>query len=73
MVNVQPRNAKLVDRARRIVSAVAGVPADQAARLLEASGGSVPTAIVMGRLGLPRDEAERRLAACQGRIRDALK
>ena len=72
MVNVQPRNAKLVDRARRIVSAVAGVPGDQAARLLEASGGSVPTAIVMGKLDLPRDQADQRLAACQGRIRDAL-
>ena len=72
MVNVQPRNAKLVDRARRIVSAVAGVPGDQAARLLEVSGGSVPTAIVMGKLDLPRDQAEQRLAACQGRIRDAL-
>jgi len=72
MVNVQPRNAKLVDRARRIASAVAGVPGDQAAHLLEASGGSVPTAIVMGKLDLPRDQAEQRLAACQGRIRDAL-
>ncbi|MGD0577665.1 MAG: N-acetylmuramic acid 6-phosphate etherase [Bryobacteraceae bacterium] len=73
MVNVQPRNAKLVDRARRIVAAVAGVSGDEAARLLEASGGSVPTAIVMGKLGLPRDQAERRLAGCQGRIRDAIK
>lgn len=73
MVNVQPRNAKLVDRARRIVAAVAGVPGDEAARLLEASGGSVRTAIVMGKLGLPRDQAERRLAGCQGRIRDAIK
>jgi N-acetylmuramic acid 6-phosphate etherase len=73
MVNVQPRNAKLLDRARRIVAALVGLPGDEAARLLEASGGSVPTAIVMGKLGLPRDRAERRLAACQGRIRDALK
>ncbi len=72
MVNVQPRNAKLLDRARRIVATLAGVPGDEAARLLEASGGSVPTAIVMGRLGLPRDQAEQRLAACQGRLRDAL-
>jgi N-acetylmuramic acid 6-phosphate etherase len=72
MVNVRPLNAKLVDRARRIIAAVTGVPSPEAARLLEASGLSVPTAIVMGKLGLPREEAEARLAACQGRIRDAL-
>jgi len=73
MVNVRPLNSKLVDRARRIIAALAGVPAGVAADLLEASAGSVPTAIVMGKLGLPRDQAEARLAACQGRIRDALK
>ncbi len=73
MVNVRPLNAKLVDRARRIIAALAGVPPGVAAELLEASAGSVPTAILMGKLGLPRDQAEARLAACQGRIRDALK
>ena len=72
MVNVQPRNEKLVDRARRIVAAAAGVNAEEAAKLLEASGRSVRTAIVMGRLGLKRDEAEQRLRAAGGRIRRAL-
>ena len=72
MVNVQPRNAKLVDRARRIIAAVVGVSGEEAARLLAASGGNVRTAIVMGKLGLPRDEAEGWVAACQGRLRDAL-
>ena len=63
MVNVQPKNAKLVDRARRIIETAAGVSAGRAMELLEASGRSVRTAIAMGKLGIGREEAEARLAA----------
>ena len=72
MVNVQPRNDKLRDRARRIVAQAAGVSGERAAELLEASGSSVPSAILMGKTGIDRQEAERRLAACGGRISKAL-
>jgi len=72
MVNVQPTNAKLVDRAERIVMAITGLPRAEAAELFEASGRSVRTSIVMGRSGVSREEAERRLAARGGRVRDAL-
>jgi len=72
MVNVQPKNTKLVDRATRIISRATGVDYDRAGELLEASGRSVRTAIVMGRLGIGREEAERRLAAAGGRISEAL-
>jgi N-acetylmuramic acid 6-phosphate etherase len=72
MVNVQPTNAKLVDRAERIIMAVTNLPRAAAAGLLEGSGRSVRTAIVMAKLGVPREEAERRLAACGGRVREAL-
>ena len=72
MVNVQPNNEKLVDRARRIIAAATGVNYDRAAELLEASGMQVPLSIVMGSLGVDRVEAERRLAASKGRIRVAL-
>jgi len=72
MVNVQPKNHKLVERARRIVSQAAGVSYEQAAELLEASGKSVRVAIVMSRTGASREEAERRLAAVGGRIAQAL-
>jgi N-acetylmuramic acid 6-phosphate etherase len=72
MVNVQPKNEKLVDRARRIIAAATGVNYDRAAELLEASGMQVPSSIVMGSLGVDRVEAERRLAASKGRIRVAL-
>ena len=72
MVNVQPKNEKLVDRARRIVAQAAGVPRERAAELLGAAGNSVRTAIVMGKTGMGREEAERRLAAAGGRISKAL-
>jgi N-acetylmuramic acid 6-phosphate etherase len=72
MVNVQPKNTKLLDRARRIVAQAAGVGCDRAAKLLEASGESVRVAILMGKAGISREEAERRLAAAQGRISEAL-
>jgi N-acetylmuramic acid 6-phosphate etherase len=72
MVNVQPKNTKLVDRATRIISRAAGVDYGRAGELLEASGRSVRTAIVMERLGIGREEAERRLTAAGGRISEAL-
>lgn len=72
MVNVQPKNTKLVDRARRIIRQAAGVEAAEAARLLEAAGGDVKAAILMARLGLSRQEAAERLAAAEGRLSIAL-
>jgi N-acetylmuramic acid 6-phosphate etherase len=72
MVNVQPKNEKLEDRARRIIMAVTGADRTEAARLLEESGRSVRTAIVMSKLGLTREEAARRLEAAGGRVRAAL-
>ena len=72
MVNVQPKNQKLVERACRIIAGAAGVAPDRAALLLTASGNCVRTAIVMGAAGVSREEAERRLAASGGRVRPAL-
>jgi N-acetylmuramic acid 6-phosphate etherase len=68
MVNVQPKNHKLLERARRIVAQAAGVPYEHAAELLDASAGNVRTAVVMARAGVERVEAERRLRAVGGRI-----
>jgi N-acetylmuramic acid 6-phosphate etherase len=64
MVNVQPKNEKLVDRARRIVADAVPAEMGRAAELLESAGYSVRTAIVMGRLQVSRADAEQRLAAC---------
>jgi N-acetylmuramic acid 6-phosphate etherase len=72
MVNVQPKNEKLVDRAHRIIVQAAGVSPERAVELLAGSGKSVRTAIVMGRAGISREEAERRLNASSGRVRQAL-
>jgi N-acetylmuramic acid 6-phosphate etherase len=72
MVNVQPRNEKLRDRARRIVRDASGVDDSRAAQLLDASGGSVRTAIVMAVRGLDRSAAESLLARNCGVIGRAL-
>jgi N-acetylmuramic acid 6-phosphate etherase len=45
MVNVQPKNTKLRDRAQRIVATATGVSFEEAAELLERSGNSVRHAI----------------------------
>ncbi|MGC2658002.1 MAG: N-acetylmuramic acid 6-phosphate etherase [Bryobacteraceae bacterium] len=71
MVNVQPSNEKLTDRARRIVSAIADVPYDEAARWLDAAG-SVRAAIVMAKCGVSREDAKDRLSAARGSLRQAL-
>jgi len=72
MVNVRPTNAKLVDRAQRIVMEAAECDRATAKRLLESAGMNVKTAIVMQRLGLKRAEAEAKLAAAKGMLRVAL-
>jgi len=71
MVNVQPTNDKLTDRARRIIASLAGVSYDEAARLLDQAG-SVRTAILMHSKHCTRAEAEQYLAAAKGRLRLAL-
>jgi len=72
MVNVQPTNRKLRERARRIISQVTGADEAKACELLTASGDCVKTAIVMERLDVPKEEAERRLSACGGSIFEAI-
>lgn len=61
MVNVQPKNAKLRDRACRIIVSVTGVEYEAASRLLEESGDDVRRAIVMGRLSVGREQAREML------------
>ncbi|HEY1239678.1 MAG TPA: N-acetylmuramic acid 6-phosphate etherase [Bryobacteraceae bacterium] len=73
MVNVQPKNVKLVDRARRIVAKATGLSASDAAKLLAAAGDNVAVSILMAKARLTRPEAERRLADAGGRISQALK
>ncbi len=73
MVNVQPKNHKLVDRAERIIMDATGTPRTRAAELIEASGRKVKVAILMGRLDVGRAEAERYLEKAGGRVAVALR
>jgi N-acetylmuramic acid 6-phosphate etherase len=50
MVNVQPKNSKLLDRARRIVATATGLSYEDAGKALEAAGNDVRTAIKMRQL-----------------------
>ncbi len=72
MVNVQPTNTKLADRAARIIATITGLGYEEAAQLLAKAEG-VKTAVTMQKLGLSREDAEARLAAAHGRLKDALR
>lgn len=73
MVNVRPTNAKLIDRAQRIIAQATGCDRETAARTLAAAGNSVKVAIVMLRLHLDRPEAEARLLRADNVLRAALR
>lgn len=73
MVNVRPTNAKLVDRAERIIAAAANVDHATASRLLKESGDDVKTAIAMARLHLNAEDARAKLAAVNGVLAHALR
>lgn len=72
MVDVQPTNDKLRQRAIRIVTEITGVEEAAATALLQEAGWQVKTAVVMGLTGIDATEAQRRLTACHGHVRAAL-
>lgn len=72
MVDVQPTNAKLRDRAVRIVQHAAQVERAAAEEALTAAGGEVKTAIVTLLKGVSVTDARELLARSGGRVREAL-
>lgn len=72
MVDVQPTNAKLVDRAHRIIAEATGADPTTAAALLAAADGHVKTAIVMRLAGVDAPAARELLRDVDGSVRDAL-
>ncbi len=72
MVDLQPRSAKLRERAVRVITEIAGVRRPRARRALAESGGSVRVAIVMARCGLSAGGAARVLREAGGSLREAL-
>jgi N-acetylmuramic acid 6-phosphate etherase len=73
MVNVRPTNAKLVDRAHRILAAALSCDMPTAVQLFTNAGDDLKIAIVMGKLSLSREQAQQRLAAGHGVLTAALR
>jgi N-acetylmuramic acid 6-phosphate etherase len=72
MVDLQAKNVKLKERARRIVAQACGISLTQATARLEACDGEVKTAIVSSLVRISPEEAHLRLAAAHGIVRQAL-
>lgn len=72
MVDLRALNAKLADRAERIIMTVTGIDRENAKKLLEAAFGNVKVAIVMQKLNLTYAEAKKRLDTQGGFIRKVL-
>jgi N-acetylmuramic acid 6-phosphate etherase len=72
MVDVSVSNAKLEDRALRILADLAQVPRTEGRRLLQSSGGSVKLALLMAQRNLSLEAAREQLAANAGQLRRAL-
>jgi N-acetylmuramic acid 6-phosphate etherase len=72
MVNVRPRNQKLVERGVGIVERAAGLDRRAARKLLAAAGGRVPVAMVMAKAGASGAHAAAALKESQGQVRRAI-
>jgi len=72
MTNVQTRNAKLRERALRILRAEAGIGEDRARAILDSAGDNLPVALVMSKADCSRDEAVFALEKSRGVIAEAI-
>jgi N-acetylmuramic acid 6-phosphate etherase len=72
MVNVHPKNEKLVERGVGILEKAAGLDHRAARKLLAAAGGRVPVALVMAKAGVRRGDAAAALRESQGQVRRAI-
>jgi len=72
MVNVTPRNEKLVQRVVGILERATGADRETARRALEASGNRTPVAVVMLAAGVSRAKAAAALKKSRGHVRQAI-
>lgn len=72
MVNVEPKNSKLADRAIRILEQATGTDGASAQRALKASRNRTPVALVMLAAGVNRSEAAVALKKFGGNVRQAV-
>ena len=73
MVDVQAWNAKLVDRAKRLIVEVGEVDCEKATELLEMAKGNAKIAIVMARRNVGYEEAVRLLQENDGFLRKVIR
>jgi N-acetylmuramic acid 6-phosphate etherase len=72
MVNLLPKNDKLLERGIGILETVASLNRNQARKLLAASRHNVPVALVMAKAGITRARAVAALMKSHGHIRQAI-
>jgi N-acetylmuramic acid 6-phosphate etherase len=72
MVNVAPKNEKLMQRAIAILEAATGAGHESARRTLAASGNRTPIALVMLAAGVTRSKAAAALKKASGHVRQAI-
>lgn len=72
MVNLHPKNAKLVERGVSILEEAAGLNNAAARKILAAAGGRVPVALVMAKAEISRALAVDALRESQGQVRKAI-
>jgi N-acetylmuramic acid 6-phosphate etherase len=73
MVDMKASNAKLRDRAARIIATLTGEPREAAFELLDRAGGVVKTAVVMRQKNVTREAAEQLLERAGGKLHEALR
>jgi N-acetylmuramic acid 6-phosphate etherase len=72
MINVSMTNQKLRERGKQILQEILGVRAEDAAKLVQASGGNLKVAVIMGATGCNRKEADRQIDSANGNLRNVL-
>src|SRR5271156_891884 len=72
MVNVAPKNEKLLQRAIGILERAAGATRESATQALKASGNKTPVALVMLAAGATRPQAQTALKKAKGHVREAI-
>jgi N-acetylmuramic acid 6-phosphate etherase len=72
MVNVAPKNSKLLDRAVRILQQATGATRESATQALKASGNRTPVALVMLAAQVNRAEATSALKTAKANVRQAI-
>jgi N-acetylmuramic acid 6-phosphate etherase len=72
MVNVSPKNEKLIQRAIAILQQATGANHESATRTLRAAGNRTPVALVMLAAGVTRSQASVALRKAKGHVRRAI-